>query len=883
MLEKHYDHKAIEERWYRQWEDQKVFASEPDPKKEPYTVVIPPPNVTGKLHMGHVLNNTLQDILIRYKKMQGFNTCWVPGTDHAGIATQTMVEKDLVKQGIEPESLDRETFLEKVWEWKHEHGGIITKQLRKLGSSCDWDRERFTMDEKLSEAVAKTFKSLYDKGWIYRSSYIVNWCPALQTALSDDEVERSDEKSHMWHFRYPIAGSDEYLIVATTRPETMLGDTGVAVHPEDERYQHLIGKHVMLPIVNREIPIFADTHVDPKFGTGCVKVTPAHDKDDFEMGQANDLETIVILDKRAFFNENVPAEFQGMDRWQGRKAVVAKMEELGFLEKIEDHTLAVGRCYRTKDVIEPYISDQWFVKMDDFAKMALSAVEDGRIKFHPERWFNTYKHWMDNIRDWCISRQLKWGHRIPVWYDKATGEQYCALSEEDAIAQAGHDNLEQDPDVLDTWASSWLWPFSVFDWPDDSADLKYYYPTATLVTAADIIFFWVARMIMSGLEFMGEVPFRDVYFNGIVRDLEGRKMSKTLGNSPDPLDIIEEYGADALRFSIVYNTPFGEDTRFANESCDFGRGFCTKIWNANRFLQMTFEGVEADPNWADKEQDIIGKWILSRLTTTIAEMQEDFDNFRFANAASKIYNFFWGEFCDWYVEFLKPAQKAASETERAAMLGRTKYVVDACLRLLHPFMPFVTEELWHHLDEANQGKFLVEQDYPKVDQALQDSDIEATIAALQELISGIRRIRKTYNLPNATQFKLYLSANDKQQALLRETESILMKMGGLETYTFMSEESAPKGCAPINLRGMSAYLDLRGHLDIPTELAKIDKKLEKLQKEFKGIEGRLNNQKFMAKAPADVVAKAKGDAAAIQQQMDALTQSRADLEGMGDA
>ncbi|CAM2068897.1 Valine--tRNA ligase [Sulfidibacter corallicola] len=883
MLEKHYDHQAIESRWYPAWEENKLFSSKVDPTKKPFTVVIPPPNVTGMLHMGHVLNNTIQDILIRYKKMNGFNTCWVPGMDHAGIATQTMVEKNMRKQGIDPDSLTREEFLEKVWNWKHDFGGLIIRQLRRLGSSCDWDRERFTMDEGLSNAVLTMFKHLYDKGWIYRGKYIVNWCPALQTALSDDEVERSEEDSSLWHFKYPLVEGDGHLVVATTRPETMLGDTGVAVHPDDERYKHLIGKKLLLPIVNREIPIIAHTHVDPAFGTGCVKVTPSHSKEDFEMAMDTNLEFLTVMDKRAIMNENAPEAFRGMDRFKARKAVVAKMEELGFLLKTEPHKVAVGRCYRTKDVVEPYLSEQWFIKMEHMAKRALDVVLDGKIKLHPERWVNVYRHWLENIRDWCISRQLKWGHRIPVWYCGDCGAQTCSVELAEACGTCGSKNIEQDPDVMDTWASSWLWPFSVFGWPEKSEDLAYYYPTSTLVTAADIIFFWVARMVMSGLEALDEIPFDQVYFNGIVRDLQGRKMSKTLGNSPNPLDVIDKYGADALRFSVVYNTPYGEDTRFAEASCDLGRGFCTKIWNANRFLQMTFEGVTPDDNWREAEGDIVARWILSRLHSTIDGITEELENFRLANAASRIYNFFWSELCDWYVEFLKPLQREADEAGRAVMLGRTQAVIDTCLRMLHPFMPFVTEELWHHLDDRHEGRYLVQQDWPKLNRDLIDTEIEDAMSAIQALISGTRAVRKSYNLPNNAHFHLYLYAAPSQIRYIEEMKPILLKLAGLEDYTVLEENAAPQGCTAINVKGMSAYLDLRGHLDIEAELGKIDAKIAKINKEMKPLEGRLKNKGFVDKAPAEVVDKARADLEELKRQVDTLSQTREDLQKLGQA
>jgi len=883
MLDKHYDHRAIENAWGEAWEQAKLFHSEVDPEREPYAIVIPPPNVTGMLHMGHVLNNTMQDILIRYKRMRGFNACWVPGVDHAGIATQNMVEKHLRQQGVDPDSLPRETFLDKVWEWKEKYGGIIIKQLRKLGASCDWDREFFTMSPQMSHAVMTFFKRLYDKGMIYRGAYIVNWCPKLQTALSDDEVERSEESSHLWHFRYPILDGEGSLVVATTRPETMLGDTGIAVNPNDARYGHLVGKKALLPIVNREIPIFADEHVDPEFGTGVVKVTPAHDPDDFEMGKTHGLEFITIMDKTAHINENAPEPFRGMYRDEARKAVVEKMRELDLLEKIEDHTVAVGRCYRTDDIIEPYLSEQWFIRMDGLAKAALEPVNDGRIQFYPERWVNTYNHWLTNIKDWCISRQLKWGHRIPVWHCRDCQGQTCEIDPPDRCAHCGSERIEQDPDVLDTWASSWLVPFSAFGWPEKTPDLAYYYPTQSLVTAADIIFFWVARMIMAGLEFMDEIPFSKVCFNGIVRDQQGRKMSKTLGNSSDPLDLIEKYGADALRFTIVYNTPFGQDTRFSDESCEFGRSFCTKIWNANRFLQMTFEGVTADENWRERDRDIVGKWILSRLTATLDAVEEDIEDFRLAAAASKVYNFFWGEFCDWYVEFLKPAVREADDAEKAALLGRTRYVIDACLRMLHPFMPFVTEELWQRLAPRQEGDFLTVQPWPEGDEEWVNEDVDAAVAALQQLITGVRAARKSYGLPHSARFRLYLHGDARQRSQIAEVDAMLLSLAGLESYSFLDSDAPPQGCTAVSVTGMSAYLDLRGHLDIDAEFEKIDKKLAKLEKERQGLAGRLDNPKFVANAPDAVVAKAKDDLEEIDRQIEVLRQTRADMEKLGQA
>jgi len=876
MLDKHYDPKTIEEKWFKKWEDSGCFHSEPDQEKEPYTMVIPPPNVTGMLHMGHVLNNSIQDILARFKRMKGFNVCWVPGTDHAGIATQTMVEKKLREDGINPDDLTREELLEKIWSWKEKFGGIIIQQLRKLGSSCDWQRERFTMDDGLSHAVLQTFVQLYRKGLIYKGSYIVNWCPILQTALSDDEVERTDEASFLWHFRYPIAGSDDYLVVATTRPETMLGDTGVAVHPDDGRYTHLIGKKVRLPLVGREIPIFADEHVDIAFGTGCVKVTPAHDANDFAMGEKHGLSFINVMDRRAFMNELVPEKYQGLYRDECRKVIVEDMDALGLLEKIEPHTVAVGRCYRTKDIIEPYLSEQWFIKMRGMAERALVPVETGEIRFHPERWVSTYKYWLENIKDWCISRQLKWGHRIPVWTCLDCGEEICDIKAPPRCTKCSSENLQQERDVLDTWASSWLWPFSVFGWPEQTESLKYYYPTQTLVTAPDIIFFWVARMIMAGQEFMGQVPFKDVYFNGIVRDLDGQKMSKTLGNSPDPLDIISKFGADAIRFTIVYQTPFGSDSRFSNDSSELGRSFCTKIWNAFRFLQMSFEGVEPDTRWADQEQDLIGKWVLGRLAVTARDVENDLESFRLANAASRIYNFFWGEFCDWYVEFLKPMIKNGDEETKARLFGRTKFILDSCLRLLSPFMPFVTEEIWQQLDERSDDEFLMEQQWPEVPDSLIDDQAIQAVNLFQEIITGIRAVRKTNNLPGSAKLELYVMGTDEQHTMISKNVAIITALARTGTIHF--GQDAPKASAPLTLSGLSASVDMTEHFDVEAELAKIDKQMNKLEKEKQRLEGRLNNQGFLAKAPESVILKSKEECAELERKIRSLQNGRLEME-----
>ena len=738
-ISKTYNPNEVEDKWYKYWEENKLFSSQVDTDKEPYTIVIPPPNITGMLTMGHILNNTIQDVYIRYKRMKGFNALWVPGTDHASIATETKVVNYLKEKGIQKDEIGREEFLKHCYEWKDKYGGIITTQLRKLGVSCDWSRERFTMDDHYYKKVIETFVKLYKEGLIYRGYRMVNWCPASKSAISDEEVIFKSSNGKLWFFRYPIAESSEFIIVATTRPETMLGDTGVAVNPNDERYKHLIGKKVKLPLVGREIPIFADEYVDKDFGTGAVKITPAHDVNDYEMAQRHSLEMINIFNDNASTNANVPQEFQNLDRYDVRKLVVAQFEKLGLLEKTEDYTNNIGYSERGGVPIEPYLSEQWFLKMDEFSKSALAVVKEDKVKFHPNHWVKTYEHWLENIRDWCISRQLWWGHRIPVWYHKESKEIYCNITPPEDI-----ENWVQDNDVLDTWASSWLWAQDVFTSEEEQL---YYYPTDLLVTGPDIIFFWVARMIMAGMKFMEDIPFKDVYFTSIIRDAQGKKMSKSLGNSPDPLDVISEYGADALRFTINYIAPMGQDVLFSTEKTEFGRNFANKIWNAGRFLLMNSQQIALDENLVDEHTDFVDEWINSKFQNTIKLYESSLDNFEINNTTKILYSFVWNDFCDWYVELIKNKLYSDNEEIKSAALTRAIKLFEEMLKLIHPFMPFLSEELWNLISERKNGESISISMFPIYEESKVSASAEDKMEFIQNVVTSIRNIRGEMNIP----------------------------------------------------------------------------------------------------------------------------------------
>jgi len=858
-LSKAYSPADAEAKWYAYWLKNSFFHADVNDKKKPYTIVIPPPNITGVLHMGHVLNNTIQDVFIRWKRMEGYEACWIPGTDHAGIATQHVVERELRSEGKTRRDLGREKFLERVWDWKEQYGRTIIKQLQKLGASCDWERERFTMDESLSNAVKEVFIRLYEKELIYRGKYIVNWCPNDHTALSDDEVNHSDINGHLWHINYPIKGSDKTLTVATTRPETMLGDTAVAVNPNDERYQDLVGKTAIIPIANREIPIIADEYVDPAFGTGLVKVTPAHDSNDFEIGERHNLERIIVMDTSGKMNGNAPSQYRGMDRYECRKALVHDLKSEGYLKNITDHVHTVGKCYRCDTVIEPYLSDQWFVKMKPLAEPALKAVTDGKINFHPDRWVKTYEHWMTNIRDWCISRQLWWGHRIPVYYCDDCGKIMVLRDEPEKCQQCNSSNIRQDEDVLDTWFSSWLWPFSTLGWPDENKDLNYFYPTNTLVTGPDIIFFWVARMIMAGIEFRDDIPFTDVYYTSIIRDVEGRKMSKSLGNSPDPLDVIDEYGADALRFTILYLAPLGQDVFYSNEKCEIGRNFANKIWNAGRFLLMNKKQIDFTKDDENGFSDSVDDWIESRLHTTIKNLTEALERFHVNEATKVLYDFIWHDFCDWYLEMIKNRFYENEKPEvQKATLSRAFRIYETALRMLHPFMPFITEELWWGISERNDGESIMIAPWPTVDRKKIKPDAEKQIQSIQNIISAVRSIRGEMNVPPGKQTELHLKTESKSiQTQIEKYSAYLERLAKVSKITSGKTTKRPPYSASAIVDRTEIFVPLKDIIDIDIERKRINKEIERLQKAANSVENKLMNEQFLAKAPKEIVNKEK--------------------------
>lgn len=852
QVPKAYDPLSVEDKWYSYWLEKKIFHSEIDEEKEPYVIPIPPPNVTGMLTMGHILNNTIQDIFIRTKRMQGFNACWVPGTDHASIATETKVTNYLQEQGINKFEIGREEFLKHCWQWTEKYGGIIIQQLKKLGVSCDWERERFTMDDDYYEEVIKAFVNLYKEGSIYRGYRMVNWCPASKSAISDEEVNYKNVNGKLWHFRYPVKDSSEFVVVATTRPETMLGDTGVAVNPNDERYKHLIGKKILLPIAEREIPIFADEYVDMEFGTGAVKVTPAHDVNDYDMGKRHDLQFINIFNDDASTNNNVPKDFQNLDRNDARKKVVQRFEELGLLEKTEDYQHKVGYSERGGVPIEPYLSEQWFMKMDDLAKPAIDVVKDGKINFYPDHWKKTYFHWMENINDWCISRQLWWGHRIPVWYHKKSGEVYC-----DIKPPENFEDWKQDEDVLDTWASSWLWAHAIFRTEEEQ---NYYYPTNTLVTAPDIIFFWVARMIMAGMHFKKDIPFTDVYFTSVIRDVKGRKMSKSLGNSPDPLDVIKEYGADALRFTVIYLAPLGQDVLFSTDKCEIGRNFANKIWNAGRFLMMNKDQLHNDSNKFINEENIHTKhidfadeWIISRFNKTLTQLNKAMDQFEVNNGSKLIYSFIWNDYCDWYLELIKNRLYSEDEEIKAAVLSRAIKLFEDMMKILHPFMPFITEELWQLLDKRNDGESISVSKYSEVDKSLLNEKAEDEMSFVQDVITAIRNIRGEMNIPPSKKVNAFVKSGE----LKDHQQEYIKRLAKVESLQTDPELQKPKASASAVLKNCEIYIPLEGLIDLDIEKERLQKEITRLENSLAGIEKKLSNEKFVNNAPADVVEKEK--------------------------
>ena len=872
-LPKVYEPQEVEGRIYEMWEKNGCFAGHRDPDKKPFTIVMPPPNVTGQLHMGHAMDCTLQDILIRFKRMQGYAALWVPGTDHAGIATQIKVEEELrKKEGLSRHDLGREKFLERVWDWKHQYGNRIVAQQKKMGASCDWDRSRFTMDEGLSKAVRHVFVSLYKKGLIYKGSRIVNWCPHCVTALSDAEVEYQDKPGHLWHLRYPIVGEEgRYVIVATTRPETMLGDTGVAVNPNDERYKDLIGKKCLLPLVNREIPIVADEYVDMEFGTGCVKMTPAHDPNDFEVGLRCNLESIRVLDDHGVVNEN-GGKYQGMERYEARKAIVADLDALGLLEKIEDHQHNVGTCYRCGTDVEPIISAQWFVKMGPLAEEALRVVRDGETKFVPERFTKTYTNWMENVHDWCISRQLWWGHQIPAWTCSECGHITVSETDPTECEHCHSKHITQEEDVLDTWFSSALWPFSTLGWPDEnSEDFKYFYPTDVLVTGYDIIFFWVARMIFSGCAHTGKTPFHTVFIHGLVRDDKGRKMSKSLGNGIDPLEMAEKYGADALRFNLITGNSPGNDMRFYVEKCEAMRNFANKIWNASRFVMMNLTITENKlPDTLEPED----KWILCRLGEVINEVTENMEAYELGVASAKVYDFIWSDYCDWYIELTKARLQGEDEAAKVQAQQVLVYVLTETLKLLHPFMPFITEEIWQAL--PHQGDFLMLQSWPKADPAWSDVKAKESMEAVMDVIRAIRARRSEMNVPPSKKAALTIVTNEAD--IFASGEAHLKRLAWCSSVTVQKEDLTDTAGMVCDITHMAKlYMPLAELVDLAKEKARLEKDLGKKKGELKGLEGKLSNPGFLNKAPEHVVAAEKDRAeklkvliAKIEEQLSAM-------------
>ena len=876
-LPKVYEPQEVESRIYETWEKNGCFRGHRDPKKKPFTIVMPPPNVTGQLHMGHAMDSTLQDILIRFKRMQGYAALWVPGTDHAGIATQIKVEEELrTKEGLTRYDLGREKFLERVWDWKRQYGGRIVQQQKKLGASCDWDRARFTMDEGCSKAVRETFCELYEKGLIYKGSRIINWCPHCVTALSDAEVEYQDKPGHLWHMRYPLTDGSGYLVVATTRPETMMGDTGVAVNPNDERYKHLVGKTCILPLMDREIPIVADEYVEMDFGTGCVKMTPAHDPNDFEVGLRHNLDTIRVLDDNGKVNAN-GGKYEGMDRYEARKAVVADLEALGLMEKIEDYSHNVGTCYRCHNDVEPIISAQWFVKMKPLAEAAIKVVEDGETRFVPDRFAKTYLNWMENVHDWCISRQLWWGHQIPVWYCDDCGHMTVTRDDPDCCEKCGSRKIHRDPDVLDTWFSSALWPFSTLGWPEKTEDLDYFYPTDVLVTGYDIIFFWVARMIFSACEQTKKPPFHTVFIHGLVRDDKGRKMSKSLGNGIDPLEIADKYGADALRFNLVTGNSPGNDMRFYTERCEAMRNFANKIWNASRFLMMN---LTIDACQLPGKLELEDKWILSKLNTAIREITENMDRYELGVAAQKIYDFIWDDYCDWYIELTKTRLQGEDEDSKVRAQQVLCHVLTQMLKLLHPFMPFITEEIWQAL--PHEGDFLMLSDWPVADAALDFPEEEKAMELIMDAIRGVRARRAEMNVPPSK--KAQLTVSTLERAVFEQGIPFLKRLAYASDVTVEGVADAgsddamtAQGMVTVTTHAARLFMPLAELVDLEKEKARIEKELKKNRAELDKLEAKLGNPGFVNKAPAHVVEAEQDRAEKLRALLAKLEESAASM------
>ena len=901
-LPKAYDPHDVEDRIYKTWEEKRFFHADPDPAKKPYSIVIPPPNITGILHMGHALNTTIQDILIRFKRMQGFQAEWMPGTDHAGIATQNVVERKLAKDGIKRQELGREKFVGEVWKWREEYGSTIIRQLKSLGCACDWERIRFTMDEGLSDAVVDVFIRLYEKGLIYRSNYIINWCPRCQTALSDEESQHRDVDGMLYYVKYPVKGStklkEEHITIATTRPETMLGDVAIAVNPKDKRYRGLKDKVVILPIVNRELKVVFDPLVDMKFGTGALKVTPAHDPVDFELGLKHGLEQINVMNDDATVNSS-GGEYEGMDRFEAREAIVEALKERGLFIKSEPHRHAVGHCYRCHTMVEPRLSPQWFVKMKPLAEAAIDVVKKGKVTFYPSRWTKVYLDWMENIRDWCISRQIWWGHRIPVYYCKqclaagqslvasdscpgkgkplATGHKPLGVivskTRPEKCPTCGSAEIEQDPDVLDTWFSSWLWPFSTFGWPKDTPELKYFYPTGALVTAQEIIFFWVARMIMAGLEFMGDIPFRHVYIHGTVRDITGTKMSKSLGNVIDPLDMIRKYGTDALRFSIISITAQGQDVFLSESKFELGRNFANKIWNASRFILSNLKADEVNTDlcvfFKGARLTLPERWVLSRFYSTLSYVGECLDQYRFNEAANAIYEFIWHEFCDWYIETTKTTIGQASSQ---VILYK---ILEKSLRMLHPFMPFITEEIWQRLPRSKDqaGESIMLTSWPHVQKEMMSKKCEAEMQEIIQLVTAIRNIRAVWNIDPKTDMDAIINVSDRSDVKMINDNIDLVKRMARVCGLKVGAHAKPKSAATSVVGAMEVYVPLEGLIDFQKEKARLEKEMGRMAQEMKGLTGRLKDKHFLSKAPEEVVEKQRQRKAELAMQMEKLKEN----------
>ena len=849
LLDNKYNPSKVENRWYKHWLEKNYFHADAGSEKEPYTIVIPPPNVTGMLTMGHVLNNTIQDILIRKARMEGKEACWIPGTDHASIATETKVIKMLEEKGINKNDLSREEFLEYAWEWKEKYGGIIINQLKKLGCSCDWERERFTMDEGYSKAVLESFVKLYEKGLIYKGHRLVNWCPVSKSAISDEEVIHKEIDGQLWYFRYPIKEEDEYLVIATTRPETMLGDSAVAVNPNDKRYKKYIGKTVTLPLVGREIPIIADEYVDPEFGTGCVKITPAHDPNDFEIGKRHDLEFINVMNDDASINDNAPDKYIGKDRFEARKQVLQDIEQDGFLDKTENYLHKVGFSERGDVPIEFYMSDQWFMKMNELVKPAIDSVKSGKIRFHPEHWVKTYNHWMENIKDWCISRQLLWGHQIPVWYHKEDRSKlHVSVNGPKDI-----ENWEQDKDVLDTWASSWIWPMGVHNWPNEGKDLSKFYPTNTLVTGPDIIFFWVARMIITGYEFLDQKPFTDVYFTSILRDETGKKLSKSLGNSPDPFDLFEEYGTDAVRFGIMLMAPQGLDVLFSKERLEIGRNFMNKLWNACRFISMNKpDDWDEEYSSDQKELRLPDKWIISRLNRAIKNYNKQIDRFHFNEAAKVLYDYIWNDFCDWYIEIAKTRFYSEDKNSKLITYDICIASIRKILPLLHPYTPFITEELWSFF-KSERSDDLIISPWTTEDKDLINKEIDSKMMMLQDIISAVRAIRSRMNIPPSKKIKLKIKSDENQTEFIDQNNELIIALARLDSYSAGSSVQKPSKSAAAVIHGMELYIPLGGLVDLDKERAQLNKRKTKIELLLSDIKKKLSNENFVSRAPEDIV------------------------------